>query len=131
MGKFDAFLKANRVQRPNFKYAPTKDFVDENGKPIEWEFKHLTTAEDRLIKESCLVGGKFKHSAYVRKLIVASVVWPDLNNVELQNEYGVMSAEELLEELISCPGDWDRLSIKIQEELGFISLDEAISEAKN
>lgn len=131
MGKFDVFLKANRVQKPNFKYAPTKNFVDENGKPIEWEFKRLTTGEERLIKESCMLGGKFNSLSYIRKLIAASVVYPDLNNIELQESYGVYTPEELLEELVNSPGEWGELSIKIQKELDLINLDEAISDAKN
>ncbi len=131
MGNLSAFLKGNKRIKENFKYAPTKSICDEDGKPVEWEFKHLSSSEERLIRESCIIGGKFNNTMHIRKIIAASVVYPNLNDKELQDSYGVYTPEDLLECLVDSPGEWYDLSLFIQKELGFLSIDEAITEAKN
>jgi hypothetical protein len=125
------FLKENKKAKENYKYAPTDSIRDEDGKPVEFEFKHLTTSEDRLIRESCVLGGKFNSTLYTRKLIAACVVYPNLYDKELQDSYGVYTPEDLLECIVDNPSEWYNLSIYVQKELGFIGLDEAITEAKN
>ena len=45
MSKFAKFMKANKVQKENGKYAPTKSLCDEKGNPLEWEFKHISSKE--------------------------------------------------------------------------------------
>lgn len=131
MGDLSIFLRENKKVKENFKYAPTKSLCDKNGNPVEWEFKHLSSAEDRLIRESCVLGGKFNNGLYVRKMLAACVVYPNLYDKQLQDSYGVYTPEELLECLVDCPSEWYELNIHIQKELGFMSLEEAVEEAKN
>ncbi len=131
MGNLSEFLRENKKVKENFKYAPTKSICDENGNPVEWEFKYLSSGEERLIRESCIIGGKFNNAMHIRKMIAASVVYPNLHDKELQDSYGVYTPEDLLECLVDSPGEWYDLSILIQKKLGFLGLDEAITEAKN
>lgn len=46
MSKFSRFMKANKIAKPNEKYAPTTTLQDENGKPLKWEFKQITSKEN-------------------------------------------------------------------------------------
>ena len=59
------------------------------------------------------------------------VVFPNLNDKDLQDSYGVMGAEKLLKEMLK-PGEYQDLIKKIQEVNGFnVSMDELVEEAKN
>lgn len=142
MSKFTKFMKANKIVKENEKYAPTKSLVDEDGKPLEWEFRHITSKENEDLRESCMmevpVTGKpnmyrpkFKSREYTAKLTAASTVCPDLYDAELQDSYEVKTPEELLFALIDEPGEYSDLSAWVQKFQGFdVSLDDKVKEAK-
>lgn len=143
MSRFSMFMKGNKTVKENGFYAPTKSLCDENGKPLEFEFKHLSSKENEDLRESCTVEvpvtgkpnmyrQKFKGSLYVQKLLAASVVYPDLYDKELQDSYGVMTPEDLILALVDDPGEYTALCSWIQEFQGFnISLEDKVKEAKN
>ena len=142
MSNFSAFMKKNKVAKHNTMYAATKSLRDENDKPLEWELKPLTTKENDAIRDECTrevpVPGKkgqyrmkIDMSAYQAKLICASIVFPDLNDKELQDSYGVMTPEDLLMEMIDDPAEYSDLSMKVQEISGFETLQEEVDKAKN
>lgn len=143
MSKFSRFMKANKVVRVNEKYAPTTTLKNENGKPLEWEFKHITSKENEDLRDSCtievqvkgkpnLYRPKLNTSAYLAKMIVAATVYPDLYDKELQDSYGVMTPEELLYAMVDDPGEYQDFSAWMQKFQGFTtSFDEKVDEAKN
>ena len=142
MSNFSKFMKANKIQKQNEMYAVTKSLIDENGEPLLWEIKPLTTKENEAIRESCTVDvpvkgkpnqyrAKVDMNKYQAKLICAAVVSPDLNNAELQNSYGVMTPEELLVEMVDDPAEYTDLMIFVQNISGFKTLQEDIEDAKN
>ena len=51
MSKFNAFMKANKVVKENVRRVATTSIVDENGKSPEWEFRHITTKENKELRE--------------------------------------------------------------------------------
>lgn len=135
-------MKSNKVKKENVKFAPTKSLLDENGKPLEWEFRHVSTSEDRDIRDECTkevpITGKygafrekFNSSQYVTKLVVASTVVPDLLDAELQDSYGVKTPEELLMQLVDSAGEYAELTRFVQELQGFETLQKKVDEAKN
>lgn len=143
MDDFIRFMKQNKLKKEVKHYAPTKSLTDENGEPLAWTFRAVSTAENDAIRESCMlevpVTGKpgsyrlkVNTSKYIAKLIACSVVNPNLNNKELQDSYGVMSAEELIKEMVDNPGEYTALSSFVQNLNGFdISIDDKVEEAKN
>lgn len=143
MSKFTKFMKANKVIKENEKFAPTKSLLDDKGVPLEWEFRHVSSKENEKLKDSCTtevqVTGKpnsYKQkvdvSRYVAELIVASTVFPDLYDAELQDSYGVKTPEDLLFSLVDAPGEYAVLGAWIQRFQGFDeSLEEKVSQAKN
>ncbi len=143
MSNLSLFMKQNKKQRPNIKFVATKDLVDENGQPLEWELKPLTTKQNQKIRESCttevqvpgkknLFIPKVDTNKYLAKLVAEAVVYPDLYNKELQDSYGVMSPEELLQEMVDNAGEYNSLVEFIQKVSGFdISLSDKVDEAKN
>ena len=53
MSALSRFLKENKTVKKNRKYAPTVTLQDENGKPLEWEFRHITSKENDELREEC------------------------------------------------------------------------------
>lgn len=141
MSKFSAFMAQNRVKHENIKYRVSADFLDEEGKPAEWELRKLSAEENDQIQKQCIVKvpvtgkpGQFTkeldETLYTVKAICAAVVFPDLNDKDLQDSYHVMGAENLIRKMLSA-GDYLRLSNKISEFNGFKNLNDAVEEAKN
>ena len=143
MSKFSRFMKANKTVETNEKYAPTATLTDETGKPLEWEFRHITTKENEALREACTtevqVTGKpnlfrprINTSEYLAKMIVASTVFPDLYDKELQDSYSVMTPEDLLMAMVDNVGEYQNLSDWIQKFQGFTkSFEDKVEEAKN
>lgn len=140
---FSRFMKQNKIVKQNTTFAATTSLVDENGKPLLWEIKPLTTKENDIIRDDCMyevpVAGKphltrpkLNTSKYIAKMICACVVSPNLYDKELQDSYGVMTPEELLKEMVDDAGEYQNFATFIQEYNGFTAtLDEKVAEAKN
>lgn len=136
-----AFLAENALPIENIKYAASPRFV-EDGKPVEWEIKAITSTEDESLRKACTkrvpIPGKKNmyqretdYDLYLGKLSVACTVYPDLNDAALQDSYHVMGAEALLKTMLT-PGEYADYLAKIQEICGFdASMEEEIEEAKN
>ena len=142
MSKFSKFMKANKIQKQNVMHPVTKSLTDENGEPLLWEIKPLTTKENESIRESCTIDvpvtgkpnmyrPKTDMNKYQTKLICAAVVSPDLNDKELQDSYGVMTPEELIKEMVDNPAEYTDLMLFVQKLSGFKTLQEEVDEAKN
>ena len=137
-----AFLAENVEKVENVKFVVSKRFKDENGVPVPWEIRPITGNEDEAIRKSCVkrvqVPGKRNqftqetdYNMYLGKLAVACVVFPNLNDQELQDSYKVMGAEALLKTMLT-PGEYADLLTKIQEVCGFdTTIQDEVEEAKN
>ena len=53
MSKFSKFMKANKIEKKNGFYAPTKSLCDDNGKPLEWEFRHISSKINEELRDEC------------------------------------------------------------------------------
>ena len=142
MSDFSAFMAQNKIKRENVKYVASKSFVDENGEPIEWELRQIGNKEDDALRKSCTrqvkVVGKanmtrqeLDSGLYMGKLAAACTVYPDLNNKELQDSYGVMGSDDLLKAMLSA-GEYAEYCNKVSEVNDFdIDLNDRVEEAKN
>lgn len=142
MSDFSAFFAENKVKHENLKYVASKDFIDKDGKPLEWEIRRIDSDEDAQIRKSCtrqvkvqgrngITRSDMDVPLYQCKMAVASIVYPDLNNKKLQDSYNVMSADLLLKKMLA-PGEYTDLINKVVEHNGFdLSLGDLVDEAKN
>lgn len=143
MSNLSLFLKKNKKVKENTAFAATKSLCDEKGRPLDWIIKPLTTKENEDIRESCtfevpvkgkpnMFRPKVNTNLYLAKMMVASIVEPNLYNAELQDSYEVKTPEDLLKEMINDPGEYNDLAAFIQQFNGFnTSLDDKVEEAKN
>ncbi|BDH60145.1 phage portal protein [Lysinibacillus sp. PLM2] len=144
MSKLQAFFSENAKKPVNVTRVISKRFVDSDGNPIEWEFGAITPEMDAEIKKdstrrTLITQGKrkgqynteFDPAKYQLKLTVASVVYPDLKDADLQNSYGVFNEEDLINKML-LPAELQDASMAAQEANGFeISLEDMVEEAKN
>lgn len=143
MSKFSRFMRANKLDKKNGLYAPTRSLCDEDGKPLEWEFRHITSKENEEIRDECTIEvpvtgkpnmfrPKVLSSKYIRKMITRSVVMPDLYDAELQDSYEARTPEDLLLAMVDDPGEYNDLAAFVQKFQGFDTLfDEKVEAAKN
>lgn len=141
MSQFTRFMKQNKQARTDVMYVATKSIKDENGEPIPWKLRPITTVENEAIKDDCTTEVKVKShmfrpkldtSKYMAMLICASVVEPNLHNAELQDSYNVKSNIDLLREMIDDPREYNELTLFVQKLNGFdIDFEEMSNQAKN
>lgn len=141
MNDLTAFFAQNKIKQENVKYAASKLFVDGNGKPLEWEIKAVTTEENEALKKESMKRIKLPNGqqqldldplVYGLKVAVKGTVFPNLNDQKLQDSYGVMGAEQLLQKMLSNAGEYQAYLNKVSEVSGFTStMAEAVEEAKN
>ncbi|MBR6401569.1 MAG: hypothetical protein IKS17_10190 [Firmicutes bacterium] len=142
MSNLSLFLKDNKKQRESTKYAATKSLCDENGEPLLWTIRPLTTKQSEQIRESCIteVPVKGRHnvfqtkmdtSKYILKTAVAAIEEPNLYNAQLQDSYGVKTPEELLLAMIDDPKEYAALLEYINGQNKEESLGDKIEQAKN
>ncbi|MDR1754568.1 MAG: hypothetical protein LBR74_06640 [Eubacterium sp.] len=143
MSNLAFFLKKNKAVRESTTFPVTKSLRDDKGNPLLWHIKPLTTKQDEAIRDACTIEvpikgksnmfrNKVDTNKYISKLLVASVVFPDLLSADLQDSYGVKTPEDLLKEMIDDPGEYTEFTLFVQNFNGFnVNIDEKIDEAKN
>ena len=107
-------------------------FVDNNtGKPVEFVIRGISEAENESLRIAAKrpVGNdlKFDSKNYCNRLLVASVVYPNLKNAELQRSWGVYSAEDLICKMLLA-GEYAKLLSAVKKLCGF---DESVQDLKN
>ena len=138
-----AFFAQNLKPADSVTYVATERLIDpETGKPPEWEITPVTANENLEIRRGCMKmvpipGKKNQYSqnidanAYTIKLAVRCTTFPNLNDADLQDSYGVMSAEQLLGAMLD-PGELDEYTRKVLEVNGFEKTEsDLVDEAKN
>ena len=143
MSDLSRFLKKNKKLKENVQYAVTKSLTDEKGQPLLWEIRPLTSKETNRLTDECtfqeqvpgkpnVFRNKINSTKLLQKMMVASVVFPNLNDKDLQDSYGVMTPEELITEMVDDPGEYNNFGKYLNELNGFNEgTNEKVEEAKN
>lgn len=141
MSDFAVFMAGNATKDETVKYVASKRFAVK-GKPVEWEIRAIDSDLDEAIRKECtkrvpIVGKRGQYNQetdtdkYIGKMCVACTVYPDLNNTELQESYGVKGADALLKKML-LPGEYTEYKAKVMEVNGYdMSMEELVDEAKN
>lgn len=137
-----AFLAENAESVENVKHVVSSRFKDENGEPIPWVIRVISSEEDerlrRLCRKQVQIPGKKNvyvpqtdYDSYAGKLAAACTVEPNLNDTTLQDSYHVMGAENLLKAMLTA-GEYASYVNKVQEVCGFDqTFQDEVDEAKN
>lgn len=141
MGGLSAFMAQNAKKIENIKLVVSDRFTGEDGKPMEWEARCISSREDDILRRDCQrrvpIPGKRGHFTqefdgvlYLAKLAAACTVFPNLGDAELQDSYGVKCAEELVPRMLT-PGEYTAYTEKLLELCGFGDRAELVEQAKN
>ncbi|MDY2987688.1 MAG: hypothetical protein SOR77_08660 [Peptoniphilus sp.] len=101
------FFKENVVSAFNEKQIVVSDrFKDENGEVLKWTIKPMKASQILEASDNAVVTrgrtAEFKSSQYFLGIVINSVVYPDLNNAELQDSYGVMDSYSLINAMLNA-----------------------------
>lgn len=141
MSDFSVFMAGNALKGDTVKFVASKRFMVK-GKPVQWEIKAIDSDTDEAIRKECtkrvpIAGkrGQYNNETdtdkYIGKMCVACTVYPNLNDAELQDSYGVKSADALLKKML-LPGEYTEYKAKVMEVNGYdMSMEELVDEAKN
>lgn len=135
MDSLTAFLHPAKVE--NKKVVISNRFV-ENGKPVEWEIRAVSEKENGILERKYTKTNRktgvqqLDRVAFGHALTAAGVVFPDLNNAELQKTYGALGAENVLEKMLTV-GEFAKLSEEVSTLSGLDTNDtnEQIDDVKN
>ena len=136
-----AFLKENKIKREAYEYVASKDFVDGEGNPIPWKIRPLTNEEmdnlrDRFTKR---VKNKltqkteevFDKEGFTMEMATTAIEFPQLDDAQLQEAYGVVGADSLLKAMLT-PGELQDLFLAVNEASDFeVGMGQKIKQAKN
>ena len=136
-----AFLKENKIKREAYEYVASKDFVDSEGNPIPWKIRPLTNEEldnlrDRFTKR---VKNKmtqkteevFDKEGFTMEMATTAIEIPKLDDAQLQESYGVVGADSLLNAMLT-PGELQDLFLAVNEASDFeVGMGQKIKQAKN
>lgn len=134
MSSLNAFL--NPVKVENKKVIISNRFLDENKEPIPFEIKAINQDENkRLINKHTKRDKKgleiFNRGEYLAELTASAVVFPDLNNAELQQAYKCLGATTLIQKMLLV-GEFAELANQVQILSGLDEdINSDIEEAKN
>lgn len=152
MSNFSIFMAGNVATEEVVEYVASKRIgrpeLDKKGEPTgkiipePWKIKAIDSDLDELLRKECTkrvpVPGKRGQynqetdtDKYIGKMCVACTVYPDLNDAELQDSYGVQGADALLKKMLK-PGEYTEYKAKVMEVNGYdMSMEELVDEAKN
>lgn len=141
MSDFSVFMAGNVAENEIVEYVASKRFAVK-GKPVKWQLKAVDSELDEAIRKECtkkvpLAGKRGQYTMetdtdkYIGKLCVACTVYPNLNDAELQDSYGVKSGDALLKKMLKA-GEYTEYKAKVMEVNGYdMDMEDLVDEAKN
>ncbi len=136
MSNLSRFFKGNVHERKNKKIVVSDRFTEEDGTLVEWEIKSISSQEyEKMVKDNTYQKNgveKLNEENFASTFLGKTVVFPNLNDKELQDSYGVMSIYDLISEML-LPGETQYLQEEIKKLCGFdrSQIEDKIKEAKN
>lgn len=133
----NGFFKSNAKSLPDVKVVVSERFTNEDGSPTEWVLHPISTKKVEEITKrntkTTIKNGKKESTVNEEnlnaELLEAVVLYPSLNDAELQDSYGVSSANELLSVML-YPGETQVLTNALQEVMAGTKAND-IDELKN
>lgn len=121
------FYQQNKKEAEVVDYIASKSFVDSDGKPIPWKIQPLSAEKEAAIREMStetktdrrtgVINEVFHDQAYTVAITAASVVFPPLTDVGIQQSYGVRGEGNLLRKMLTA-GELQSLALKVIEVSG-------------
>ena len=133
----NGFFKSNVKTLPDLRVVVSERFINEDGTPIEWVLHPISTKRVEEITKrnsrTTIKNGKKETTVNEEnlnaELLEEVVLFPRLNDAELQDSYGVTSVNELLSVML-YPGETQVLTKALQDVMSGAKAND-IDELKN
>lgn len=137
-----AFMREEYLVKEPVKYVASKRIKDDKGAAVEWQLSVLTNKEieEILDKRTKRIPIKGAIKQYTKELdsegaymdmALRSVVYPNLDDEELQQFYGTVGAEDTLKAIL-IPGELTDLLLAVQEACGYnVGMKDEVKHVKN
>lgn len=137
-----AFMREEYLVKEPVKYVASKRIKDDKGAAVEWQLRVLTNKEieEILDKRTKRIPIKGAIKQYTKELdsegaymdmALQSVVYPNLDDEELQQFYGTVVAEDTLKAIL-IPGELTDLLLAVQEACGYnVGMKDEVKHVKN
>ena len=133
----NGFFKSNVKTLPDLRVVVSERFTNEDGTPIEWVLHPISTKRVEEITKrnsrTTIKSGKKETTVNEEnlnaELLEEVVLFPRLNDAELQDSYGVTSVNELLSVML-YPGETQVLTKALQDVMSGVKAND-IDELKN
>ena len=106
-----AFFAESAIKAEEVEYVASKRFVDAKRQPIAWKIAPITQEkQEELLKESKKkeyvpgtrdVKVTTDNDLFVRLLVTTCVKFPNLDDAALQDSYGAVGAQDLIEKMLT------------------------------
>ena len=123
-----AFLKSNAKAVKDEEYIASERFVDEQGNPIPWKLRILGSDEIEAIERRCkrrefnISNHEYKtaidKTALATEMVCAAIVFPNLNDADLQASYGTVGASLTVKAMLT-PNEYRGLVIAVLKVSGY------------
>lgn len=134
------FLKQNTIPVENQEVEVSKRFKDDAGNTVKFEIKSISNEmDDALRKQNTrqvkkakgVVVPELDQQKYFVDLVLKSLVYPDLDDKELQDSWRVMDSRELINAML-LPGEYTALLQEVQKINGWdLNVEDIKDEVKN
>lgn len=134
------FLKQNTIPVENQEVEVSKRFKDDAGNTVKFEIKSISNEMDDALrkkntrqvkKAKGVVVPELDQQKYFVDLVLKSLVYPDLDDKELQDSWGVMDSRELINAML-LPGEYTALLQEVQKINGWdLNVEDIKDEVKN
>ncbi|MDN8592022.1 phage portal protein [Paenibacillus sp. 11B] len=135
------FMKGKAKEVPEEEVIITQRYKDDEGKPIPFIMKALSTQRMDELEADCTkpefkkgkrVGEKLDNKRFSLRIAVESTVYPDFRNAELLASYGLTDPVDLAKSILSVGGEYAEWMQAANRINGFDdSEDDLIDDVKN
>ena len=136
-----AFMADNAAMEKEVEYVASKRFIGADGNPIMWRIRILPQLKFDSMRKKCrrtITNAKTGQrsvetdtDALNEMVLDKCIIYPNLNNEELQKSYNVIGSAALLKTML-LPGEYTELLQAVMEAHGFDNeMADKIKRAKN
>lgn len=138
---YTAFMMGKAKDVETVEQVVSKRYLDENGNPIPFEFRPISSKRIEELQKQCtepikrkgrVIDEKVDYGRFGARLGIETTTYPNFKDADLLSSYGLVDPVDLVKEILSVGGEYAEWIRVVQEVNGFDEdFEELVQEAKN